>query len=83
MPGSHHFDIFPYLWLGIVGVFSAVNLIWSIYEFRRGEARWGWSGARYLRSEEPFYYWLSVGGRFFGFLVGCAMFWMGLDMFRW
>lgn len=82
MPSSEHFDLFPYFWLGGVATFSVVYLVLGIYEFRRGVARWGWYGARYERSEEPFYYWLAVGGRFFGFFFGCGMFWMGLDMLR-
>ena len=74
MPSNSHFDIFPYMWLGFVAMFSIVSLVWGIYEFRRGVARWGWSGARYERSEEPFYFWLLVCGRFFGFIFGCGMF---------
>jgi hypothetical protein len=83
MSANEHFDLFPYMWLGFVATFSIVNLVWAFYEYRRGVARWGWSGARYERSEEPFYYWLSVGGRFLGFIFGCGMFWMGLDMLNW
>lgn len=83
MPKDSHFDIFPYFWLTLVAGIGAVNLVWAYYEFRRGEARWGWMGARYSRNEEPFYYWLAVGGHFVAFVVACFMFWMGLDMLNW
>jgi len=77
------FDAFTYFWLGAVSVFGALSLVWGIYELRRGEARWGWTGARYTREEEPFYYWMAVLSRFGGFVVACFMFWFGLDMFAW
>ena len=75
-------DIFPYFWLGMVGLFGLTSLIWGVYEARRGEARWGWSCTRYTREEEPFYFWMAVLGRFGGFVVASFMFWLGLDMFR-
>lgn len=76
-------DAFAIFWLAIVATAAAVSLVWGIYELRRGEARWGWSGARYTREEEPFYYWVTVLGRFGGFVVACFMFWFGLDMLSW
>lgn len=83
MNDGSHFDIFPYVWLGFVAVFGVIQLIWALYEYRRGEARWGWMGSNYVRSEEPFYYWLAVGGRFVAFVMACFMFWFGLDMLNW
>lgn len=83
MPSESHLDIFPYFWLTLVAGFGVTNLVWAYYEFRRGVARWGWAGARYSRAEEPFYYWMAVGGRFFGFVVACFMFWFGLGMLNW
>ena len=77
------FDAFAYFWLSGVAIFGIVSLIWAIYEFNRGEARWGWTGARYRREDEPFYYWMAVLGRLAGFVVACFMFWFGLDMFNW
>jgi hypothetical protein len=76
-------DAFPYFWLTMVAVFGLVSLVWGIYELRRGEARWGWTGARYTRVEEPFYFWMAVLGRLAGFVVACFMFWFGLDMLTW
>jgi hypothetical protein len=78
-----HFEIFPYVWLGIVSMFGIVSLIWGFYELRRGSARWGWMGVKYAREDEPFYYWMAVLARFAGFLGACLMFYMGLDMFSW
>ena len=80
---NERIDIFPYVWLGFVAIFGIASLIWAIYELRRGSARWGWTGARYTREEEPFYYWMAVLARFAGFVVACFMFYMGLDMFTW
>jgi hypothetical protein len=80
---SSHFDIFPYVWLGGVALLAVTFLVWSIYELRRGEARWGWVGTKVSREEEPFYFWMLVLGRFAGFVMGCFMFWLGLDMLRW
>jgi hypothetical protein len=77
------FDAFTYFWLGGVAVFGVVSLVWGVYELKRGEARWGWTGARYAREEEPFYYWMAVLARFGGFVVACFMFWFGLGMFSW
>lgn len=74
------FDLFNVVWLTLVGLMALTFLVWSVYELRRGEARWGWMGVMVSRKDEPFYYWLSVGGRFAGFLVGCFIFWFGLDM---
>lgn len=80
---NSHVQIFPFVWLGGVATFGIVSLVWAFYELNRGVARWGWSGARYTRDEEPFYFWLAVLGRFFGFFMACFMFYMGLDMFHW
>jgi hypothetical protein len=77
------FDAFGIFWLGGVSVFGIASLVWGIYELRRGQARWGWMGAKYTREEEPFYYWMAVLSRFGGFVVACFMFWFGLGMFRW
>lgn len=76
-------DLFPYFWLFMVAFIGAVNLVWARYEYKRGEARWGWAGAKYSRAEEPFYFWMLVGGRFFGFVVACFMFYFGLEMLTW
>jgi len=73
------FDAFMIFWLGIVGFFAVVSLVWGLYELRRGEARWGFTGAKYTRAEEPFYYWMAVLMRFAGFIFGCFMFWFGMQ----
>ena len=77
------FDFFPYVWLGVVAFMGLTLLAWTVYEFRRGVAQWGWIGAKFARDDEPFYFWMLLIGRFAGFLLACFMFWAGLDMLKW
>lgn len=83
---SEHFEIFPYVWLGVVAVIGAFSLAKGVYEFRTGEARARWFGGfsePMSKGDQPFYYWLIVFGDFFGFAMTCFMFWMGLDFLKW
>lgn len=75
---------FAIFWLSAVSIMGLASLMTGIYELRRGSARSGWMmGAKYEREEEPFYFWMSVLGRFAVFFVACFMFWFGLDMLTW
>ena len=73
-------NAFMIFWLGGVSVFGLVSLAFGIREFRSGYARWGWQGGKIERAQEPFYYWMIVGGRFAGVAVACFMFWFGSGM---
>ncbi len=42
-----------------------------------------WTGERYDREEEPFYFWMTVLGHIGAFIACCFMFWLGLDMLNW
>ena len=71
-------DAFAVFWLTGVAAMGVASLAFGIREFKSGYARWGLSGEKIARSDEPFYYWMIVGGRFFGVIVAGFMFWFGL-----
>ncbi len=80
----NNFDIFPYFWLSGVLIFGVVSSAWAINDLKVGSARMGqWSKSRVSRVEEPFEFWLAVGGKFIGSIVACFMFYFGLDMLTW
>lgn len=83
---SDHFRVFPYVWLTIVATIGAVSLAKGIYELNKGEARsrmFGGYSDSVSKDDQPFYYWLIIGGDFAGVLVTAFMFWMGRDMLSW
>jgi hypothetical protein len=77
------FFAFQYFWLGGVALIGIVNIAWAINDLRTGSARLNlWrGGGRAVRYEEPFEFWLAVGGKLLtGLVVAPFMFWFGLGM---
>ena len=77
------FEVFPYVWLGLVAVFGIIHPIWAVSELRSGKARLSWRGGAIIRDEEPFPYWIAVGSKFLALPLAAFMFWFGLDMLNW
>ena len=76
------FHAFGYFWLGMVTLIIGVNVAWALNDLKVGSARMGWMSARVRRDEEPFEFWLAVGGKLVGaLLVGPFFIWHGLQMF--
>ena len=76
-------DAFSYFWLGGVGLMGLMCLAKAIHELRSGVARWHWMGEKVERADDPFHYWWTVVGDFFGVAAAGFMFWFGLDMLHW
>jgi hypothetical protein len=76
-------DLFPYVWLGLVALIGVVSPVWAINDLRQGSARLGWHSGRVSRDEEPFEFWLAVGGKFLALPMSIFMFSMGLEMLKW
>jgi hypothetical protein len=75
-------DLFTYFWLSLVTIIGAVSIGWGVNDLRAGSARMSWGG-RVQRSEEPFEFWVAVGGKFLGAVIAGFMFVFGLEMLNW
>jgi hypothetical protein len=68
--------------LTLIATFGAVDFGWGIAHLKSGEARWGWTTAKYTRQQKPFYFWLIVLARLVSLVVAFLIF-RGVLEARW
>lgn len=77
----NEFDAFGIVWCSLVGLAIVVNVAWAFNDLKRGSARNHWFGARVERAEEPFEFWMAVGGKLIVLPIGAFMLWFGSGIF--
>lgn len=72
-------SVFLIVWCAMVALIAAVSVAWAINDLKKGSARFGVFGQRVERAEEPFEFWLAVGGKLLAAPIAVFMLWFALS----
>ena len=77
----NEFDAFGIVWCTGVALAIIVNTAWAINDLKKRSARNHFFGQRVERAEEPFEFWMAVGGKLIVIPIGIFMLWFGSGIF--